>query len=75
MTRASLGHAGRPLKAGKGAVAIFVLVIIGALVRIFANWLPLEYLQAVALAGILWSMGFLLFVILWAPMLVTRKPG
>ncbi|MCP4074292.1 MAG: NnrS family protein [Hyphomicrobiales bacterium] len=74
ITRASLGHAGRPLKAGKGAVAIFALVITSAVVRIFANWLPFEYLQAVALAGILWSMGFLLFVILWTPMLVTRKP-
>ncbi len=75
MTRASLGHAGRPLKAGNGAITIFVLVIIGALVRILAIWLPFNYLQTVGLAGILWSMGFLLFVILWAPMLVMRKPG
>ncbi len=75
MTRASLGHAGHPLKAGKGAVVIYALVIMGALVRILANGLPLDYLHAVALAGILWSMGFLLFVILWMPMLVMRKPG
>ena len=42
MTRASLGHAGRPLKAGKGAIIIFSLVILSALVRICTNWLPFD---------------------------------
>jgi len=73
MTRASLGHAGRPLKAGKGAITIFTLVILAALVRICANWLPFDYMQILTVSGLLWSAGFLLFFILWAPLLTTRK--
>jgi uncharacterized protein involved in response to NO len=73
MTRASLGHAGRPLKAGFGAVAIYGSVTIGAIIRICANWLPFDYQTTLSIAGILWSIGFLLFVILWAPMLVKRQ--
>ncbi|MCP4184573.1 MAG: NnrS family protein [Hyphomicrobiales bacterium] len=73
MTRASLGHAGRPLKAGKGAIAIFALVILAALVRICANWLPFDYNQLLMVSGLLWSAGFLLFFALWAPMLTTRS--
>lgn len=73
MTRASLGHAGRPLKAGFGAISIYALVITGSVIRICANWLPFDYANVINLSGILWSMGFLLFVILWAPMLVQRR--
>ena len=73
MTRASLGHAGRPLKAGKGAITIFALVILAALVRICANWMPFDYMQILMVSGLLWSASFLLFFVLWAPMLTTRK--
>jgi uncharacterized protein involved in response to NO len=72
MTRASLGHAGRPLKAGKGAITIFALVILAALVRICANWLPFDYMQILMVSGLLWSASFMLFFVLWAPMLTTR---
>ena len=73
MTRASLGHAGRPLKAGIGAVSIFILVISAAIVRIVANDLPFDYQNTLSLAGILWVMAFLLFVILWSPMLFSNR--
>ncbi len=73
MTRASLGHAGRPLKAGFGAVAIYAFVIIGAILRVSANWLPFDSQAMLGLSGIIWSMGFLLFVILWSPMLLKSK--
>ncbi len=73
MTRASLGHSGRPLKAGAGAVAIYLLVIVGALIRITAQWLPFDYANTIATGGMLWSTGFVLFVILWTPMLITRR--
>ena len=73
MTRASLGHAGRPLKAGPGAIAIFALVIIAAILRVCANWLPFDPQITLSVAGTIWSLGFLLFVVLWTPMLVKGR--
>ena len=73
MTRASLGHAGRPLKAGFGAIAIYGFVTFGAIIRICANWLPFDYQTTLSVSGVFWSTGFLLFVILWAPILVTKR--
>lgn len=65
MTRASLGHSGRPLTAGAGTVAIYALVAMGAILRIVAD-LPADVPEGtMTLAGALWSAGFLLFVILW----------
>lgn len=73
MTRASLGHSGRPLKAGPGAVAIYSFVVIGAAIRVCVQWLPFDYSNVVAFSGLLWGTGFVLFAILWMPLLVRRR--
>ena len=61
MTRASLGHTGRALNADRGTVVIYALVNLGALLRVTAGWMPFDYTQVVACAGILWSLAFLVF--------------
>jgi uncharacterized protein involved in response to NO len=69
MTRASLGHSGRPLAADKGTTAIYVLVTLAALLRLAV---PLAGQLAMPLtwaAGAAWSAAFGLFVILYAGML------
>ena len=73
VTRASLGHSGQPLTADKWTMAIYGLIITGALLRISTDWLPIDYTVAVSTAGALWSMGFGLFVIIYGPMLLGRK--
>jgi uncharacterized protein involved in response to NO len=70
MTRATLGHTGRALTAGAGTRAIYLLVFAGAVIRVAALWLPVDYLLAVTVAGGLWSAGFLLFVWVYGPMLL-----
>jgi hypothetical protein len=40
MTRASRGHSGQPLAAGRLEVAIYGLVLLGALARVAAPYLP-----------------------------------
>ena len=73
MTRASLGHSGRPLTAGAGAVTLYTLVVIGAALRIIAD-LPFDVPEwTMDLAGSLWSAGFVLFVILWWKILIGPK--
>jgi uncharacterized protein involved in response to NO len=73
MTRATLGHTGRPLHAGGGTQAIYALVLIAALLRIAAAFVPsMMLLEA---AGAAWILGFALFVWLYAPLLALRKPA
>ena len=75
MTRATLGHSGRVLTAGPATTAIYGLVTAGAFLRVIASYLPVDYLATVGLAGALWSAGFALFVIVYGPMLLFRRPA
>ncbi len=73
MTRATLGHTGRPLTAGPATQAIYALVLIGALLRVAAPWLPFEQTAVLVISGLLWSGGFLGFVLVYGPMLLRRR--
>ena len=73
MTRASLGHTGRPLVAGWGTTAIYVLVTIAAVARLFAPLSEDHYLGLLTLAGMGWSGAFGLFVLLYAPPLMRPR--
>ena len=74
MTRASLGHTGRPLLPPKEAVAAYALVPAAALVRVFAPALvPDDYVLSVAVAGGLWLAAFLLFLVRFAPILIGPR--
>jgi uncharacterized protein involved in response to NO len=69
MTRASLGHTGRALAAGMGTVLMYLLVSLGAAARVAAPLTGTAEPVAYAVAGILWTGGFALFLILYGPML------
>ena len=73
MTRATLGHTGRPLVADRGTQAIYGLVTLGALLRVAAPWLPTDYAATVGLAGAVWAGAFLLFALKYGPSLFSRR--
>jgi uncharacterized protein involved in response to NO len=73
MTRASLGHTGRALVAGRGTVAIYALVTVAALLRLLAPFGGSEYLVLLCAAGLAWSGAFGLFVVLYAPALMRPR--
>jgi uncharacterized protein involved in response to NO len=74
MTRATLGHTGRPLRASPSTTAAYVLVLLGAAVRVFGPVVaPAGYLHAVLTGGVLWAMGFALFVVAYAPILLRPR--
>lgn len=77
MTRASLGHSGRELTANLGTTLIYILIWAGAVLRVAAPYVDLDYVLAVSVAGTLWAGGFALFAVLYAPMLLgpRRVPG
>lgn len=71
MSRASLGHTGRPLHAGAGTVAIYAALFLSVPVRIAAGVLAAPMLYA--LAGGLWCAAFLGFALLYAPVLCRAR--
>lgn len=74
MSRAALGHSGRPLEPATATVVAYVLVQLGAFVRVFGPFLAPH--GALMLSGTLWSLGFALFVIVYAPIcLQARQDG
>jgi len=75
MTRASLGHTGRDLKANGATVAIYGLITIGALLRVTAPLQLLDYRPAIEVAGLAWGGALLLFLIAYAPVLWRPRLG
>lgn len=80
ITRTTLGHTGRPLKAGPAEKAMFLLIQLSAFTRV-ASALGLDTAQGVVLmvsAG-LWSAAFIAYAIVYVPYLssarVDGKPG
>lgn len=75
MTRASLGHTGREIVAGRSILAIYWAVTLGAALRVAAPFAGEWYPQTLASGGVLWSVAFLLFAIHYAPILWGRRAG
>lgn len=74
MTRAALGHTGRPLRVHPLTIAAYGLLTASVIVRVFgATLLPLEYRTVIYIAGALWLLAFLLYVAVYAPILVTPR--
>ena len=69
MTRASLGHTGRAKHAGPLTVTIYLLVNLGALLRVFGPSLHMSDATMLVWAGICWSGAYLLFAIGYGPIL------
>lgn len=75
MTRASLGHTGRPLRACPLTVCIYLAVVAAAVARIVAALRPDWTMAAIPLAGVAWTAAFLGFSVRYGPMLVMpRQP-
>jgi uncharacterized protein involved in response to NO len=75
MTRASLGHTGRELRANAATQAIYALVTIGAILRVAASLGVGPYMPMIHTAGLLWGASLLLFLIAYAPVLWRPRLG
>jgi uncharacterized protein involved in response to NO len=72
MTRASLGHTGRPLSAGPVTKTIYGLITVAALLRILSPLTGNRIDLALWLAGAAWSCAFGLFAVFYG--LVLMRP-
>ena len=73
MTRATRGHTGRALTADRGTVLVFLAVTLSALARLAAPLWPSGYLPLLQISGGLWIAAFLLFALIYAPLLCRRR--
>jgi len=75
MSRASLGHTGRELKAGPATVVAYALVTAGAALRVAASLQLVDYTIGLEIAGLAWGGALLLFLIAYAPVLWSPRLG
>jgi len=73
MTRATLGHSGRPLSADRATVLVYLLVTLAALLRIAAPMAGGAFLALTWAAGAAWSAAFLLFAVSYRNMLIPGQ--
>ena len=75
----ALGHTGRALVLPRGAVICYVLVHLGALLRVTATAMPASPPALLVAAGVSWAGAFALYAALYAPILcaprVDGRPG
>ena len=74
MTRASLGHSGRPLHATKPIAALYISLVVAVLARFLSGALPGE-MWPLHLAGAAWILAFGGFAVIYAPMLALARPA
>ncbi|HEU4780938.1 MAG TPA: NnrS family protein [Steroidobacteraceae bacterium] len=80
MSRASLGHTGRPITVPRVIAVAYVLLTVSTVLRVFGTTLfPGHYLLSVSVAGLAWVLCFGIFVAVYAPILwsprADGKPG
>jgi uncharacterized protein involved in response to NO len=74
MTRTARGHTGRPLLADRFEVAMFLLIQIAALARVFAGIVaPAWYMPSIHLSGLLWASAYGLYAIRYWPVLTRPR--
>jgi uncharacterized protein involved in response to NO len=74
MTRTARGHTGRPLVADGFELAMFVLIQVAALVRVFGGIaLPDLYMPSIQISGLLWAAAFGLYAVRYWPVLTRPR--
>ena len=74
MARVSLGHTGREMQTNHWMVLAFFLINLATILRVI---LPLftqgSYMQFITIAGWLWLLAFMIFVVIYTPMWIRPR--
>ncbi|HEY7578016.1 MAG TPA: NnrS family protein [Acetobacteraceae bacterium] len=73
MTRATLGHTGRVLRADVATLVIYALVSVAAVLRVVAAWVTQGQMDLLEVAVVAWVGAFGLFVVEYGPMLLAPR--
>ena len=75
MTRATLGHTGRRLTAGRGTLAIYIALLISVVSRLAAGQWPEHAMNLYIVAGLTWIAAYSGFVLFYGPALLQPRPA
>ncbi len=73
MSRATRGHTGLPLTAPLLTATSYGLLVIGAVLRPAAMLASDHYMTLISLSGLCWIVAFTLYLVEYAPALLTRR--
>ena len=73
MTRATLGHTGRELRASPATVVLYLLVTVGAIVRVAAALGLIPYRLGLDTAATCWGGAFVVFLVAYGPYLLRPR--
>jgi uncharacterized protein involved in response to NO len=74
ITRTARGHSGRALLTGRTETLAYALVHLAALVRVFGPLAaPAHYGSLLIASAVAWSLAFLLYLIVYVPILVLPR--
>jgi uncharacterized protein involved in response to NO len=74
MTRTTLGHTGRVLKAGRFEPAMYVLIQVGALARVLAAFVPGPWRDmGLLVSAVCWCAAFGLYLAVYTPYLMKAR--
>lgn len=75
MTRTARGHTGRPLTADVSEIAIYLLIMLAAVLRVLLPLLaPSFYISGLVTSAAAWSAAFLIYLWQYTPWLVSARP-
>jgi uncharacterized protein involved in response to NO len=73
ITRASLGHTGRPLTVSRSVAAAYAVLCAAVLVRVLATAVPQYHEWSLTIAASLWTIAFAIVLVNYAPILLRRR--
>jgi len=75
MTRVALGHSGRDMQVRAPIVVAYLMVIVGAGLRVIAVIAPMgsSFAYLIGAAGVLWAGGYVIFTIVYWPILTRPR--
>jgi len=74
MARVSLGHTGREMKLNHWMVLSFVLINVAAFIRVIMPMIMTDsYMQLIQVAGWLWVIAFVIYVVVYTPMWIRPR--
>ncbi len=73
MTRATMGHTGRPIRASRVTIVAFAAIFAAAIIRPLAEIAPDLYFPILAASGCAWIVAFILFGLEVGPMLLRAR--